>query len=262
MKRRHSSDEDKIDAEMHSGEAATENVYLSMFMGFRDQLDKHHDRRERVIKASRDITALSKKIIFSLQRTKHIGHELPPAISKDLQGKFAEIRELYASIAPDLRGQNEWRYHRSISPAIQEFIEAQTFLSFLTKRSLLNPEQLNSSLSDELHITLSDYTLGIFDLTGELMRFAIANLGTPGSDGDLISAEICALMRGMRQGFESLDVQTSGGSSLGNEIGKKLATMRSSVEKVEACRYSMAVRGKERPKGWRPDERAGQEQMI
>ena len=35
---------------------------LSMFEGFRSELDEHHDRRERVIKASRDITALSKKM--------------------------------------------------------------------------------------------------------------------------------------------------------------------------------------------------------
>lgn len=33
-----------------------------MFETFRDELDEHHDRRERIIKASRDITALSKKM--------------------------------------------------------------------------------------------------------------------------------------------------------------------------------------------------------
>jgi hypothetical protein len=34
----------------------------SIFSTFRDELDQHHDRRERVIKTSRDITALSKKM--------------------------------------------------------------------------------------------------------------------------------------------------------------------------------------------------------
>jgi hypothetical protein len=42
--------------------------FMLMFLRFRDELDEHHDRRERVIKASRDVTALSKKMIFSLQR--------------------------------------------------------------------------------------------------------------------------------------------------------------------------------------------------
>lgn len=43
---------------------STTNI-LSMFEGFRDELDQHHDRRERLIKISRDITALSKKMCAS-----------------------------------------------------------------------------------------------------------------------------------------------------------------------------------------------------
>lgn len=38
---------------------------LSIFETFRDELDQHHDRRERVIKTSRDITAMSKKMFVS-----------------------------------------------------------------------------------------------------------------------------------------------------------------------------------------------------
>jgi predicted translin family RNA/ssDNA-binding protein len=32
------------------------------FEKIRDELDEHHDRRERVVKISRDITALAKKM--------------------------------------------------------------------------------------------------------------------------------------------------------------------------------------------------------
>lgn len=35
--------------------------FMPMFQTFRAELDEHHDRRERIIKVSRDITALSKK---------------------------------------------------------------------------------------------------------------------------------------------------------------------------------------------------------
>lgn len=38
--------------------------FVSMFEGFRAELDEHHDRRERIIKASRDITASSKKMYW------------------------------------------------------------------------------------------------------------------------------------------------------------------------------------------------------
>jgi hypothetical protein len=43
-------------------EAAVPSACISMFDGFRTELDEHHDRRERIIKASRDITAASKKM--------------------------------------------------------------------------------------------------------------------------------------------------------------------------------------------------------
>ena len=35
---------------------------LPMFEQFRAELDEHHDRRQRIIKASSDITAASKKM--------------------------------------------------------------------------------------------------------------------------------------------------------------------------------------------------------
>jgi hypothetical protein len=39
--------------------------FMPMFEFFRAELDQHHDRRERVIKASRDITASSKKMFVT-----------------------------------------------------------------------------------------------------------------------------------------------------------------------------------------------------
>lgn len=38
------------------------NPFLPMFDSFRTELDTHYDRRERIVKASRDITAASKKM--------------------------------------------------------------------------------------------------------------------------------------------------------------------------------------------------------
>jgi hypothetical protein len=51
----------------HDGYAKKEvevssSPFMPMFETFRDELDEHHDRRERIIKASRDITAASKKM--------------------------------------------------------------------------------------------------------------------------------------------------------------------------------------------------------
>lgn len=41
---------------------AVPSPHMPMFENFRSELDEHHDRRERIIKASRDVTAASKKM--------------------------------------------------------------------------------------------------------------------------------------------------------------------------------------------------------
>lgn len=43
-------------------EPEASSPYIPMFEVFRAELDEHHDRRERVMKASKDITAKSKKM--------------------------------------------------------------------------------------------------------------------------------------------------------------------------------------------------------
>lgn len=56
IKRHHNGEEKSKDSD-----AAT-SPFMPMFEIFRSELDEHHDRRERIIKASRDITAASKKM--------------------------------------------------------------------------------------------------------------------------------------------------------------------------------------------------------
>jgi len=49
--------------EMSDKDASNESsAFIPMFEKFREELDEHHDRRERVMKASKDITAYSKKV--------------------------------------------------------------------------------------------------------------------------------------------------------------------------------------------------------
>ena len=54
----------KRKAEAMEDEQKADHVspFIPNFEFFRTELDEHHDRRERIIKASRDITAQSKKM--------------------------------------------------------------------------------------------------------------------------------------------------------------------------------------------------------
>ena len=53
-------------------EAEKKNPFLAQFRNHAASLDKRHDKRERLVKLSRDITIESKRIIFLLHRIKHI----------------------------------------------------------------------------------------------------------------------------------------------------------------------------------------------
>ena len=159
------------------------------------------------------------------------------------------------SVVPDLQDINATRYHYNISGGIQEYMEAVLFQHYLETQCLLSYDDAASRLPTGLALTYEDYLLGIFDMTGELMRFAITYMVTsgklPGSDtSNDGSTSILVDMQILRSQLEALDA--SGIYSL-KEFDSKLRVTRQSVEKVENGVYSMLVRGKERPKGWRPD---------
>src|ERR1700712_1626376 len=86
----------------------------------------------------------------------------------------------FDAIAPDLTGLNAWRYQRQISGGIQEFMEAVSFEYYLRNQRLLTLSEASKTLPDTIELTEDDYVLGIFDLVGELMRFAITTMATTG----------------------------------------------------------------------------------
>jgi len=110
-----------------------------------------------------------------------------------------------------------------------------------------------AKLPEGIVLTYEAYALGVFDMTRELMRFAITYMATNGVLPVSVSSKSSILtdMQSLRSELERLDA--SGSYGLSKEFFQKLKTTRSSIEKVENGVYSMIVRGKERPKGWRPD---------
>ncbi|PIG82950.1 translin-associated factor TraX [Aspergillus arachidicola] len=236
---------------------------LSIFETFRNELDEHHDRRERLIKISRDITALSKKISNKINPQNPQTHApLPENITKETQSRFTQIQSLFTNALPDLTGPNKWRYQRQLSGAIQEYIEALSFHHYLTSQTLITLPEVRTKLPAEILVTEEDYLLGLFDLTGEMMRFAVTAL----SAGSVASEEkkmglsreqngIVVDLREMRSLFEGLSVSRR--HNLIKDLGKKMDVMQGSVEKVERAAYGILVRGSERPAGWMPDLSGG-----
>lgn len=172
-------------------------------------------------------------------------------------------------MADDLHDINAWRYQRQISGGVQEYMEAVSFQCYLETQRLITYEEAQAKIPGGIGLTEDDYVLGLFDLVGELMRFAITTMATSGtvprgatfSDGvvNMDGRDILTDLRALRAQFEGLDTSSGAGawtSPLNREAEKKTEVMKTCVEKVERAVYGMIVRGRERPKGWVPDSGA------
>ncbi len=189
-----------------------------------------------------------------------LNSDIPPKIESEVKDRGAGMQVQFESIAKDLAGLNAWRYQRQISPGIQEFMEAISFEHYLRTQKLITLEEASKALPVGVDLTGDDYVLGIFDLVGELMRFAITTMATTGnlpgskaSEDSVEERDILMDLRVLRTCFEALDTTSCGPTGLGKDVEKKMEVMKTCVEKVETAVYGMIIRGRERPKGWVPD---------
>ncbi|KAK4263646.1 hypothetical protein QN277_029033 [Acacia crassicarpa] len=222
---------------------ATNSSMRDAFSKHAEYLNNLNDKRERVVKASRDVTMNSKKVIFQVHRmSKYNKEEVLEKAEKDLA---AVTNQHVSRLVKELQGTDFWKLRRAYSPGIQEYIEAATFYNFCKTGSLLKLDEINSTLLplsdpslEPLQINVLDYLLGLADLTGELMRLAIGQI----SDGELEFAEkICRFVRDIYRDL-TLVVPIMDDSS---DMKTKMDTMLQSVMKIENACFSVHVRGSE-----------------
>lgn len=203
------------------------------------------------------------------------------SIAKVIETPMNTIAERFAAIVADLQSINFYRYSRQITSGIQEWMEAETFRHYLETQQLINFDQASEKLSlitktakpdaeamdmDQklkVMLTYEDYLLGLFDATGEMMRFAITNIATSGGlpdtsaeanyDSAPRSRTVTHDLQTMRTLMCNLCYSSDFPRGLGKDVNSKLGVMLASVEKVEKALYGLKVRGSERPKGWMPD---------
>jgi len=133
------------------------------FRAFQQEIDAYNDRRERLIKSSRDITAASKKVIFSLHRFPHqalftsSNRQRSNAAIKILADAHAKKNEIVqmvmqaakrehfdqekrtekASSDQDIEIGRATRYERAIGSGIEEFVSFAVAIEALRFQSSL-----------------------------------------------------------------------------------------------------------------------------
>ncbi|KAG8702191.1 hypothetical protein FRC08_003641 [Ceratobasidium sp. 394] len=227
--------------------SARRSEILAAFEGFREELDGHNDRRERIIKTNRDITSLSKKLIFQLLR---IAQEESTAEGRtkaveNSRDKFAEVRGLYAKLQDDLAGEWGWRYARSVSGGLQELIEALSLRHYLLHGTTISSTEVQQFVTSDtgtryLELSNADYLLGVSDLTGELMRLAISTVTRPGGRDRVL--HIAQFVRRCVSDFETFTPHV-------RDLAKKQQETNTSLRKIENALYAIRVREYEHTEG-------------
>ncbi|GAA6047968.1 hypothetical protein JCM3770_006448 [Rhodotorula araucariae] len=250
------------------------DTLLDTFTLFRAELDAHHAQRERIVKLSRDVTALSKQLIFTLHRVgSGRGKE---AVFGEAEVKMQGLRALFEKLQGEVKGADFWRYERSVSPGIQEYLEGFTFYYYLehhtlptlaeAQASLLPPAPAQSTSSSNnassadtetvppataaepyFHVTIDDYLGGVADLTGELMRLAIASVGKnlndslAGDGSDAGFTDIDRIGRLVRE----IQGEMTPLATYARWLPKKLQVLDQSLAKIENASYNLRIRGAE-----------------
>ncbi|KAI8995896.1 Translin [Gaertneriomyces semiglobifer] len=224
-------------------QSTPDSEILSLFRSFSERIDAMNDKRERIIKISRDITIQSKRIISHLQRITSAPDKV--RILKEAHEKRAQVVDLFREVARELRGPDEHKYRRAVQPGFEEFIEACSFLNYLEKGTLITKPELEALLADEenrpiLEVPAQTYVLGVADLTGELMRYCINTLAQSGIQGMATVEEVCRFMRSLESDYTLLNLNNG-------PVSKKMGAMRASRLKVENACYTLKIRGAEYP---------------
>ncbi|CAB1338704.1 unnamed protein product [Coregonus sp. 'balchen'] len=89
----------------------TNQIFLPVFQ---QDLDTKHDKHERLVKLSRDITIESKRTIFLLHRVTSVPDVEEVLNEADL--KLDGVRLKIRLIAEELRGEDLYQYHRAFTP--------------------------------------------------------------------------------------------------------------------------------------------------
>lgn len=120
------------------------------------ELKEYDLQREEIIKKSREILKLSKRLIYSVHRGN----------LKEADSLANESRKKKTIIDKTAKKHNYLVYEGSYSEAMQEYAEAMCYYYFVKENKISSRKSIGASAEN--------YLMGICDLTGELVRKAVS----------------------------------------------------------------------------------------
>lgn len=188
----------------------------SEFKAINEQFNRFDEKRESIIKKSRDILKASKHAIYSLHRD-----EVEKATEK-----LKAVESLKEMLEKEIDSDKKLR-SGTFSNALEEYVEARTFLSFVTEKRIATMK--------ELKVEPEEYLLGLADLTGELMRRAVM-VATKRDVKEVQKIKECLDL--LYSQFMQFDFRNG-------DLRRKYDSIKYNVQKVERILYDLSLNVRE-----------------
>jgi translin len=177
-----------------------------VFAKIKKEIARYEEKRESLIRESRDIIRLSKQIIYALQRNdvKKAG-----SLSKNIKLKVKKLpSDDYSTGMKRV--------------ALQEYVEAMALLGFVKSGKIPTPKALG--------VGNDEYLAGIADLTGELVRMAVNRAINKKNDEVFSIKELVDAVYGE---FLQIDLRNS-------ELRKKADQIKWNMQKLADVAYDIS----------------------
>ena len=180
----------------------------------RQETQDYDEKRELLIKKSRDVLKLSKQIIYAVHRD-----ELKTAedLIKQIKKGKVELEKITKN-DPFLMTEGSYKV------ALQEYAEALLYFHFVHEKRLVT--------SKELSLPTDYYVLGLCDLPGELVRKAVFLAGKGYFDDVVKIKDLVDQIYGELLKFDFRD----------NEVRRKLDAVKYDLRKLEDLVLDLKLR--------------------
>lgn len=190
---------------------------MDQFDAIRDRMEAYDEARETIIKRSREILKGSKQAISSLQR----------GDQKKAESLLQEAERVMKELLPETKNHPLLREQGAFSAAMEEYVEAKSFLHFIMNGDLLGFDALPDATDEE-------YLKGLSDLTGELNRHVVRQA----TKGDRETVERAHLL------VDEIYDQLSKFDFRNSDLRKKYDGIKYNLQKIERVLYDLSLQAR------------------
>lgn len=184
------------------------------FTDLQKQYTSHKQSYRALVRDSNEALNMSKRAIFAFHRDDIVG-------GKKL---LIDVLKVVQGFEPLFKKEPALRYEGVYAAALEEYVEAQLLLQFLEKKPL-------GAITTIKALDAEVFLGGLSDLTGELVRYAIAR-ATEGDEKEVKRAHV-ALEKAMMI-LVSLD--------LTGKLRTKYDQAKNSLRKMESIVYDLSLK--------------------